>query len=259
MLILTAGPASAAEDNDSPEVGAVNAIPAPRDDEHIPLISVYRPNYLIFGPEHSQVTGAITSKFQLSLQYRLGSNWYLSYTQRIYWDISQKSEPILDINIQPELSYLWKFGSDASARWNLRDVRVGLAHESNGKDNDSSRSWNRLYLEPHFSWGGLFLEPRVWAILDTDEGNQDIANYAGYADLVFGYENVNQQRFTVTGRHGSEHGSVQLDASLPLPSGRMSQYRGPRLYAQIWTGYGEMLQYYNVYTRAVRIGIEFHP
>jgi phospholipase A1/A2 len=258
-LALVAVAAQAAEDVSEPTASTADASPAPTVATRSALFSLYGANYLIIGPENSPVAGNVTSKFQLSLKYDTGAHWYLAYTQRVYWDITGDSQPILDMSVQPELFYLWQPVPERASRWHLQDGRAGFVHESNGKDGNNSRSWNRAYLEPHFRWGGLFLEPRVWAILDLDEQNRDLADYYGYLDLKFGYETASRQRFTVTGRHGSKHGSVQLDASLPLQSLWANGNMRPWLYAQAWAGYGETLLYYNVRTYAFRIGLEFHP
>lgn len=255
-LALAAGVARAAADEVVPAASA-DAGPSATAQPHTPLLSLYGPNYLIIGPENSPETGNVTSKFQLSFKYDAGGNIYLAYTQRLYWDITRNSEPILDMSVQPELFWLWRPAREHAGRRGLEDTRVGLVHESNGKDGATSRSWNRLYLEPHFRWQGLFLEPRIWAILDRDAENADIADYTGYADLKFGYETASRQRFTVTGRHGSKHGSVQLDVSLPMQSLFPDNGMRPRLYAQAWAGYGETLLYYNLRTYAFRIGLEF--
>ena len=259
LLTLTAGPVQAADDSTTPAVSTADGSRAPTTETRASLFSLYGPNYLIIGPENSPVAGNVTSKFQLSLKYGIGSNWYLAYSQRVYWDITRDSEPILDLSVQPEVFYLWEPAADGASRLGLRYARVGFVHESNGKDGVNSRSWNRAYLEPHWRQDGLFLKPRVWAILDRDTENRDIADYRGYADLVFGYETASRQRFTITGRHGSKHGSVQLDAGLPLQSLWANGNMRPWLYIQGWAGYGETLLYYNVRTYALRIGLEFHP
>lgn len=257
-LTLATGAARAATDEAVLAAATPDASPSDAAKPHTPLVSLYGPNYLIVGPENSPETGNVTSKFQLSFKYDIGANIYLAYTQRIYWDLTAKSEPILDMSIQPEFFYLWHPEFEYAGRWGLEDARVGFVHESNGKDGPTSRSWNRLYLEPHFRWNGFFLEPRVWAILDQDEENGDIADYAGYFDLKFGYETESRQRLTVTGRQGLKHGSVQLDYSLPMQSLFPDNAMRPWFYAQAWAGYGETLLYYNVRSYALRIGIEFH-
>jgi outer membrane phospholipase A len=223
------------------------------------LFSTYHANYLVIGAEHSPVAGNTTSKFQLSLKYDTGANWYFAYTQRSYWDIARESSPIIDHNIEPEVFYYWKSKSGIAERWHIDSVRTGFVHQSNGKDGVNSRAWNRAYIEPQFRRRAFFFEPRVWVIVTKDEQNRDIADYYGYADIVFGIETAARQRFAVTGRQGLEHGSLQIDLSMPAKSLFTGNTMRPYLYAQLWTGYGETLLYYNVRTSALRIGIEFHP
>ena len=238
-----------------PVDGAKGAVSAPPDS----LFSTYRANYLVIGPERSPVAGNTTSKFQLSLKYDTGANWYFAYSQRSYWDIARESSPIIDHIIEPEVFYYWKPKIGTATRWQLDSVRAGFVHQSNGKDGASSRAWNRAYVEPLFHWREIFFEPRLWMIASKDEQNRDIADYYGYADIVFGIETRSRQRFTVTGRQGLKHGSLQIDASMPANSLFTGNTMRPYLYAQLWTGYGETLLYYNVRTSALRIGIEFHP
>ena len=221
--------------------------------------STYRANYLIIGPENSPMVNNPTSKFQLSIKYDTGANWYFAYTQRSYWDIAANSSPLYDQSIEPGLFYYWKSKGEIAERWHIAGARTGFVHESNGKEDVNSRAWNRAYVEPLFRWQEFFFEPKLWVITSTEDQNKDIKDYYGYADIVFGVETGTRQRFTVTGRQGLEHGSVQIDISLPANSLFPGNTMRPYLYAQFWTGYGETLLYYNVYTTAFRIGIEFHP
>jgi outer membrane phospholipase A len=234
----------------------------PANDTSVPPaspFSTYRTNYLILGPEHSTVAGNTTSKFQLSLKYDTGANWYFAYTQRSYWDMARDSSPILDHNIEPGVFYSWKPSAEIAGRWHIASARTGFVHESNGKDGASSRAWNRAYVEPLFRRQEYFFEPKLWVIVSTDEQNRNISDYYGYADLVFGIETTSRQRVTVTGRQGLKHGSLQIDLSLPANSLFTGNTMRPYLYVQLWTGYGETLLYYNLRTSALRIGIEFHP
>jgi len=245
------------------QAGVAIADPAaPGDSKQITAttpFSTHHANYLILGPEHSPYVGRVTSKFQLSLKYDTGAHWYFAYTQRSYWDIDSDSSPAVDHNFEPETFYQWQPTSELAHRWGLDIVHLGIVHQSNGRSGVESRAWNRVYAEPKFRWNGWLFEPKVWAIASTEDQNRDIADYAGYADLVLGYVTETRQRFTLTGRQGSQHGSVQLDVSLPLSSLWPGKNMRPYLYLQGWAGYGETLLYYNQRTTAIRVGIEFHP
>jgi phospholipase A1/A2 len=252
----------AAEPADDPGDGAGRPCRDQAVETSVPpvsLFSTYRANYLIIGPEHSPVAGNVTSKFQLSLKYDTGANWYFAYTQRSYWDISRKSSPILDHNIEPEVFYFWKSAAGIAGHRGVTGARAGFVHQSNGRDGENSRAWNRAYVQPLFRWREFFFEPRTWIITSRDVENRNIADYYGYADIVFGVETSARQRFAATGRQGRKHGSLQLDLSLPANSLFTGNTMRPYLYAQLWTGYGETLLYYNLRTSAFRIGIEFHP
>lgn len=252
LLLLFTALVGAAE---TTETTTEDAVRAPNGSPFSP----HRANYLIIGPEDSPVAGNTTTKFQLSLKYDVGADWYLAYGQRVYWDITRPSGPVLDINFEPELFYRWRPRFELAERVGLVEAHLGFVHESNGKRGPDSRAWNRVYFEPQFRWRGFFLEPKFWAIISTDDQNRDIADYSGYADLALGYETTSGQRYRLTGRQGAQHGSVRFDLSFPIQS-LLPEFRmRPYLYLQAWAGYGETLLYYNLRTTAVRIGLEFHP
>jgi len=237
-------------------IAAAGADPAP--DTGSPF-STHRANYLILGPENSDATGHVTTKFQLSLKYDTGADWYFAYSQRSYWDVTRDSEPALDHNFEPETFYGWRPRAGESGWLGVSSLRAGFVHESNGRGGSESRAWNRAYLEPRWQRGGLFFEPKLWTILGTDDTNRDIADYTGYVDVVAGYETADHQRWTFTGRQGVRHGSVRIDLSVPMQSLLPESRMRPALYVQAWAGYGETLLYYNLSTRAIRFGIEFRP
>jgi len=106
------------------------------------------------------VAGNTTTKFQLSLKYDTGANWYLACGQRVYWDITRLSGPVLDMSFEPEVYYEWRPRSETAERWGLTAVHLGFGHESNGKRGADSRAWNRAFLEPHFQWRGFSWNPR---------------------------------------------------------------------------------------------------
>ena len=255
VILLASGSGSAGAADTDTDAGVVNGDQSATSSP----FSTHRANYFIVGPEHSPYVSQFTSKFQLSLKYDTGANWFFAYTQRSYWDIDSESSPSLDHNFEPETFYRWQPKAEAAARWGLHRVHLGIVHESNGRGGNESRAWNRAYAEPRFRWDGWYFEPKFWLILSKEDQNRDIADYAGYADVVVGYENSAQQRFTVTGRQGSQHGSVRLDVSTPFSSLFPNRRRQPYLYFQAWVGYGETLLYYNQRTTAYRLGIEFHP
>lgn len=65
---------------------------------------------------------------------------------KIPWQLSNSKEsaPFRETNYEPQL--FLGFATDYSfAGWTLRDVEMGYNHDSNGRSDPTSRSWNRLY------------------------------------------------------------------------------------------------------------------
>ncbi|MBT0727541.1 phospholipase A [Rosenbergiella australiborealis] len=197
-------------------------------------------------------------KFQLSLAFPiwrgiLGDNSVLaaSYTQRAWWQISnsKESSPFRETNYEPQLFVGW--ATDYSlGDWTLRDVETGLNHESNGRSDPTSRSWNRAYLRLMAENGNMTAEIKPWVRLDTgggDDDNPDIIRYMGHYRAKLGYK-WGESVFSVEGQYNwtSGYGGAQLGWSYPIT-------RNVRFYTQLYSGYGESMIDYN--HRQTRIGI----
>lgn len=125
----------------------------------------YESNYIIYTKTSDMNKEAIASydwghkakkdevKFQISLAFPLwrgiaGENSVLaaSYTQRSWWQLSNKKEsaPFRETNYEPQLFLGWATDYQF-AGWTLREIETGFNHESNGRAEPTSRSWNRVY------------------------------------------------------------------------------------------------------------------
>lgn len=113
----------------------------------------YDPNYLLYTDTSDINKEAIKTynwadkarkdevKYQLSLAFPLwrgiaGDNSVLgaSYTQRSWWQLSNRGEssPFRETNYEPQLFVGW--ATDYRfAGWTLRDVEIGVNHQSNGR------------------------------------------------------------------------------------------------------------------------------
>ncbi|MFT3759369.1 phospholipase A [Thauera sp.] len=126
----------------------------------------------------------------------------------------------------------------------------GYEHESNGKDDEDSRSIDtlflkaegRYYLDDGVTYFGL--EPKVWTYLDRED-NPDIARYRGYAELGLRYGRDDGLMLTSLLRRGTA-GKMrrQFDLSWPLRRSVFSGV-GAFLHLQYVGGYGETLLDYN--------------
>ena len=64
---------------------------------------------------------------------------YFAYTQTSFWNIFKASAPFYDTTYAPDLFYRHTFSAD-------QQLDFGASHESNGKDGDGSRAWNRPFV-----------------------------------------------------------------------------------------------------------------
>lgn len=197
-------------------------------------------------------------KFQLSLAFPLwrgivGDNSVLgaSYTQTSWWQLSNRgaSSPFRETDYQPQIFLGW--ATDYSfAGWTLRDVEFGLNHQSNGRSEPTSRSWNRVYARLMAQNGNWLVEAKPWFRISesaNDDDNPDITKYMGYYRLTLGYQ-AGESIFSVRSNYNwnSGYGGAELGWSYPI-----SEH--VRFYTQVFSGYGESLIDYN--HRQTRVGV----
>lgn len=206
----------------------------------------------------------IEGKFQISFKVPLvfgvaGSraDLYAGYTQRSFWQMynAAASKPFRESNYEPELWAQWPIGREI-AGWNLVAASTGWVHQSNGRGQEFSRSWDRLFASAILERGEWAMLIRPWWRLPEDpnnDDNPDISHYMGSFDVALGrkwgaHSFDMQLRNNLHARRNK--GAVQLGWSFPLP-------RTPRLrgYAQLFHGYGENLLDYNVRTTSVGLGV----
>lgn len=197
-------------------------------------------------------------KFQLSLAFPiwrglLGDNSVLaaSYTQRSWWQAFNRgaSSPFRETNYEPQLFVGWATDYDILG-WTLRDIEVGFNHQSNGRANPTSRSWNRVYTRLMAEYGNVEVQVKPWYRIPEDsnkDDNRDITKYMGYYDLQLGYS-WGKSVFSVKGHYNwnTGYGGAEMGWSYPMT-------RHIRLYTQLFSGYGESMIDYDF--RQTRFGV----
>lgn len=166
------------------EVLDVDSVKKAFDDE--PYFGLYKDNYFIFGPAIGMKPTKYNTnvKFQISVSQRLtkrtlplGTYLYLFYTQKCFWDVLRKSFPMTDLNFNPGIGLTKPlFVKDRF----IGKVSLILEHESNGKAEEESRSWNRVSFA-----GNILIDPtmmvhgKIWIPIVDGENNRDLLDYYG--------------------------------------------------------------------------------
>lgn len=92
-----------------------------------------------------------------------------------------ESSPFRETNSEPKGFLSW--ATDYRfAGWTLRDAEVGLNHQSNGRSNPTSRSWNRGYARFMAQNGDWQVDFKPWLRFSessSSDDNPDITKYLG--------------------------------------------------------------------------------
>ncbi|TAM64574.1 MAG: phospholipase [Rhodanobacter sp.] len=211
----------------------------------------------------SQSLDNTEAKFQLSLKSKVwqgvfggsGDLW-VGYTQSSRWQVynTKLSRPFRETNYEPEAMLV--FGTHYELfGWSGRLLGIGVDHQSNGRSNPLSRSWNRVIADIGFERDGWTVMFRPWWRIPESrrtDNNPDISNYMGRGEVQLIHE-WHGQEFGMLLRHSlrggsNSHGAAQFTWSFPLAG----NVRG---YMEVFKGYGESLIDYNHDATYVGIGI----
>lgn len=206
---------------------------------------------------------SMEAKFQLSLKTKavenlIGNNGdiWLGYTQSSRWQVynDDESRPFRETNYEPEASLVFRTNYELLGL-NGRLLGLTFNHQSNGRSDPLSRSWNRVMLNVGLEKGNFAMMIRPWYRLEedsADDNNPDIKNYVGRGDITTFYR-WNDHDFSLMLRHSlkggeNSHGAAQFDWAFPI-SGKL------RGHFQLFDGYGESLIDYNHRATYVGIGV----
>ncbi|AMW78751.1 phospholipase [Acinetobacter sp. TGL-Y2] len=206
---------------------------------------------------------SMEAKFQLSLKTKalenlIGDNGdvWLGYTQSSRWQVynEEESRPFRETNYEPEASLVFRTNYELLGL-NGRLLGLTFNHQSNGRSDPLSRSWNRVMLNVGLERGNFAMMIRPWYRIEEDakdDNNPDIKNYVGRGDLTSFYR-WNDHEFSLMLRHSlkggdDSHGAVQFDWAFPI-SGKL------RGHFQLFDGYGESLIDYNHRATYVGLGV----
>ena len=281
---LSASTIERRSDDDS----VVDAIVTAVDDVYEPddegPFGIHEPMYFVYGLNPDEI------KFQISFKYRLFHNikdssplrWLqnlnVGYTQLSFWDFDSASKPFRDSSYKPEVFYDIGDPSDPDGLLlpglGLRHVRLGMLHESNGRDGAASRSLNYAYVQPEFvydldrpaegcrdcEWWELSVRPKAWTYVGSNSDNPTIGDFRGHAEVAVRLMERNSRQQSGLGLMASlrkgdaqDKATLQIDATTPFPF--VQKLFTPNLHAQFISGYSESLLGFNQKDTRFRVGL----
>ena len=214
--------------------------------------------------EQDAVFDEIEAQFQISIKTPLAVNLfnkdislYTGYTNRSFWQVfnGELSSPFRETNHEPEL-WLQSFSSINILGFDNRVNMLGISHQSNGRSNVLSRSWNRVYAKFAFEKESFVFVIKLWNRFNessvTDD-NPDITDFMGHGEFRAIYKNE-RNTFSFMSRNnvesGFERGATEFSWSFPI--GKRKDLRG---YIQVFSGYGESLIDYNQDVNRIGFGV----
>jgi phospholipase A1 len=238
------------------------------------VISTYRPNYIMYthnsdpNEEPFDFIGELTPgesldesevKFQVSFKMPVATGLFgtktdllAAYTSTSWWQVfnDDVSSPFRETNYEPEIFFRHYSGAEL---WGMKFLNwdAGFNHQSNGRAEPLSRSWNRILGSTNVELtDDLVLNVRAWYRIpedSEDDDNPHMRKYYGAGDVRLGWA-PNRNTFTAMFRPGTEKNALELTWSYPI-----SKYL--RVYTQYFNGYGESLLDYNVHTERFGLGV----
>ena len=251
------------------------------DDENVlrPFtLMAHKPNYILLASYNSdpnndpwrEASGdpnleleTVEAQFQVSIKVPLAVDLFKNkmdifgaYTVRSYWQVynSDLSAPFRETNYSPEA---WMQFRNNWSLWGFKNSvnMFGFVHQSNGRNEPISRSWNRIFANFVFEKGNLVFAIKPWYRISEDEdddNNPDLTDYMGHGEIVAAYK-WKRNTFSIMSRNnlesGFNKGAVEATWSFPLGS-----YKYLKGYIQGFTGYGQSLIDYNSYESSIGIG-----
>ena len=235
------------------------------------VISTYRPNYFLYtynsdpneGPFEEIGEGDLVEedelKFQVSFKMPIATELFggdtdfvFAYTATAWWQAfnDDVSKPFRETNYEPELVFRSYLNTEVLG-FNVVNWDIGYNHQSNGRSQLLSRSWDRILAAATIELSDdMVLGLRAWYRIpesDKDDDNPRMYRYYGYGDMRLVWA-PDRNTYSLMFRPGTEESGLELSWSYPI-----SEYL--RVYAQYWNGYGESLLDYDVRTERIGLGV----
>lgn len=237
----------------------------------IPLKWSDRPNRQPIGlnpnrpiPEYKDYDN-VEAKFQVSLKSKIirglfngkGDIW-VGFTQVSYWQVyaQRLSRPFRETNYEPEVMFIYPVRF-SWGDFKMKMVGLSLNHESNGKEEVYSRSWNRVILMTSFEYKNWVMNAHIWGRLSEKEDMDDnpyIEDYIGRGNIQLIYNPSKNRFLSITHRNNFSLRKNRSYTEISLVHNILGSFNG---FFQISHGYGESLIDYNHKQTIFSVGIAF--
>ena len=249
LLVIVSGQSTFSQDESFSEQRSFN-------------ISLHKENYLI--PYYNNqkkmydATDDEELKYQLSIKatlFQIGASYLAAaYSQKSHWQIydEEESRPFRETNYNPEIFFR------SGTAFNYFDL--GFEHESNGREEPESRSWDRVFLRGQYSSRIFKIALKWWTIVEDEDYDdahperiEPIQRFYGNAELDLGLL-VNGTIIKAKTRYNPDTYKGYVEAKM------LWRLAGQLYWGAFYTkGYGDNLRSYNIDNEAVGIGILTNP
>ena len=204
----------------------------------------------------------IEAKFQISFKTKAFENLFgdngdvwMGYTQSSRWQVynTEQSRPFRETNYEPEVLLVFR-NNYRLGGWKGRMAGIGINHQSNGRPDPLSRSWNRIMFNVGLDREDWAVTFRPWIRISDgdDDDNPGLEDYLGRGDMTLVHTRGGHV-YSLMARHSlrggdRSHGALQFDWGFPISN----QLRG---HLQVFDGYGESMIDYDHSATYVGFGI----
>lgn len=235
------------------------------DFDNRPFFGIYKDNYFVGGTalNHKPTEFNSDVKFQISFRQRLTksilplhSHLFLSYSQKAMWNVFEESLPFHDLNFNP--------GIGIQAPIFAKDRLVGSAlimveHESNGRDGEASRSWNKIsFAGSAFIDRHLMVHAKAWIPIIDGQQNKDILKYSGIFQAGAQFVS-NNKRWVADVTFVKRQGWNFNFNTIVNVGFRIREKDNQFIMLHFYDGYGENMLDYNKYHCRLRLGLLIRP
>ncbi|MBQ7690756.1 MAG: phospholipase A [Muribaculaceae bacterium] len=233
--------------------------------DNLPFFSIYKDNYFALGTalNHKPTEYNSDVKFQISFRQRLTksilpfhSYLFLSYSQKAMWNIFEESLPFHDLNFNPGIGVQAPIIAKGKI---VGNALIMVEHESNGRDGEASRSWNKVsFAGSAIINSQLMLHAKTWIPIIDGQQNKDILKYSGIFQT--GAQFISKNKRWVADVTFVKRQGWNMNFNTIVNVGfRIRKKDNQFLMLHFYDGYGENMLDYNKYHCRLRLGLLIRP